>query len=85
MDKIQEIHQTTKKHFIIVSMENNANQEPDVRKAIQSIAICLLFLENNMTEKYAIRDCRNLIYDMSKGLKNKDAKKILKGLLKIIK
>jgi len=83
MDKIEKVIYDARKYYVEYSMANVGNE--DMKKTIQSIAICVMFLENSKEEKYVIRDARNMIYDMVKGIKNKEGKKLLKGLLKIVK
>lgn len=78
-----EILSAIKKYYVKASIEYTGNKE--MKKALQSIGICLLFFKNSEDNKYAIRDSRNLIYDMLKEIKTKEGKKLLKGLLKIIK
>lgn len=78
---IDEIIADVKNYYILTSMSNTGNE--NLKKGIQSIALCLLTLENNKNDQYIIRDTRNMIYDMQKSL-NKEEKKLLKELLKII-
>ncbi len=72
-----------KKYYIKYSMEYTSDL--DMKKTIQTLGIVLMFYQNSMEEKYVIRDTRNLIYDLVKEVKVKEGKKLVKGLLKIIK
>lgn len=83
MIDLNEMLAEIKKYYVKTSMVHSGKEE--MIKALQSLGIALLFFENSMDEKYVIRDCRNLIYDMTKEIKDKEAKKLLKGLLKIVK
>lgn len=83
MKDLKDTLSSIKKYYIKSSIEHKGNE--DMEKAVQSIGIALLFFENSIDEKYVIRDCRNLIYDMTKELSNKESKKLLKILLKIVK
>lgn len=83
MKDLGSIHQAAKKFYINASLEHSGNEE--LKKAIQSIGVTLLYFENSIDNQFIIRDTRNFIYDLEKEMPNKASKKLLKGLLKIIK
>lgn len=82
---INEILQETKKLFIRKSMDQSITRNEDMNKAIQAIGLVNMYIESNMDEKYVVRDTRNFIYELQKNIKDKNAKKIFKELLKIVK
>lgn len=83
MKNLESVLSEIKIYYVKTSLKHSSNRE--MLKAIQSIGICILFFENSLEKKYVTRDSRNLIYDMLKEVKNKDGKRILRDLLKIIK
>lgn len=83
MKDLGAIHQSVKRYYIEASLAYTGQEH--MKKGVQSLGVCLLFFENSIDNPYIIRDTRNFIYDLLKTLPNKDAKRLLKGLLKIIK
>jgi len=83
MKDLSVIHQSLKKYYIEASF--NYSGDKDMKIGIQSIGITMLYFENSLENEFIIRDTRNFIYDLIKTLPNKSSKKLLKGLLKIIK
>lgn len=83
MKDLSIIHQSLKKYYI----ESSLNYSGDIEmiKGVQSLGIVMLYFENSIENEFIIRDTRNFIYDLIKTLPNKSSKKLLKGLLKIIK
>ena len=82
MEKTQIALSKAKKYYIEKSMERLGQEE--FKKALQSLAITVLFLENNIDEKNVLRDGRNMLYDMLKNIKSKEGKKMLKQMIKLI-
>lgn len=83
MKDLGKIHQEAKKYYIEASLAFSGQAE--MTKGVQSLGISILYFENSIENEYIIRDTRNFIYDLMKEMPNKDAKRLLKGLLKIIK
>ncbi|MCH4890540.1 hypothetical protein EZV73_23365 [Acidaminobacter sp. JC074] len=83
MKDLGNIHQSTKRYYIEASIAHRENE--DMKKAVRSLGIVLMFFENSLDNEFIIRDTRNFIYDLMKEQENKTGKKLLKGLLKIIK
>lgn len=83
MKDLGQIHQSAKRYYIEASLAYSQNE--DLKKGVQTLGIILMFFENSLDNEFIIRDTRNLIYDLIKTLPNKSSKKLLKGLLKIIK
>lgn len=83
MKDLGKIHQEVKKYYIEASFAFSG--QDNMKKGVQSLGICLLYFENSLENEYIIRDTRNFIYDLMKEMPNKDAKRLLKGLLKLIK
>lgn len=83
MKDLGSIHQAAKKFYINASLTHSGDEE--MKKAVQSVGVALLYFENSIDNEYIIRDTRNFIYDLEKEMPNKTSKKLLKGLLKIIK
>jgi hypothetical protein len=83
MKDLYQIHQACKGYYIEASLSQTGNE--DIKKAVQAIGIAILFFENSLDNEWIIRDTRNFIYDLMKTLPNTSSKKLLKGLLKIIK
>jgi len=83
MKDLGSIHQSTKRYYIEASIAYRENLE--MKKAVQSLGIVLLYFENSLENQFIIRDTRNFIYDLINEQENKSSKKLLKGLLKIIK
>jgi len=83
MKDLSTIHQAAKKFYINASLEHRGDE--DMKRAVQSIGVALLYFENSIENQFIIRDTRNFIYDLEKEMPNKASKKLLKGLLKIIK
>lgn len=83
MKDLGQIHQSAKRYYIEASLAYSQNE--DLKKGVQTLGIILMFFENSLDNEFIIRDTRNLIYDLIKTLPNKPSKKLLKGLLKIIK
>jgi|LGVF01.2.fsa_nt_gb spore germination protein GerM len=83
MKDLGKIHQEAKRYYIKASLEHT--QDEDMKKAVQSLGITLLYFENSLDNDFIVRDTRNFIYDLEKEMLNKPSKKLLKGLLKIIK
>lgn len=83
MKDLGAIHQTLKKYYIEASLAYSGQDH--MKKGVQALGICILYFENSIANPYVIRDTRNFIYDLLKTLPNRDAKRLLKGLLKIIK
>jgi len=83
MNKNLEVISKIKKFYIEKSLEFQGNS--DLKKTLQSMAITVLFLENNTEEKYALRDARNMLYSMNKEIKDKTGKSLIKAMLKMLK
>ena len=83
MKDLGKIHQSIKKYYIEASLKYSG--EEDMKVGVQSLGITILFFENSIENDFIIRDTRNFVYDLIKTLPNKESKKLLKGLLKIIK
>lgn len=83
MKDLGKIHQSVKKYYIEASLAYTGNEV--MSKGVQSLGIVLLFFENSLENEFIVRDTRNFIYDLLKTLPNKESKRLLKGLLKIIK
>lgn len=83
MKDLGKIHQSVKKYYIKASLEHTG--DPDMAKGVQALGIVILYFENSLENEMIIRDSRNFIYDVLKTLPNKECKKLLKGLLKIIR
>lgn len=83
MKDLGNIHQSVKKYYIEASLAYSASE--NMKKGVQALGIVLLYFENSLENPYIVRDTRNFIYDLMKTMPNKDAKRLLKGLLKIIK
>ena len=83
MKDLSIIHQALKKYYIKASLNHSGDE--DMKIGVQSLGITMLYFENSIDNEFIIRDTRNFIYDLIKTLPNKDSKKLLKGLLKIIK
>lgn len=83
MKDLGKIHQLLKKYYIEASLAYSG--QADMQKGVQSLGICLLYFENSLENEFIIRDTRNFIFDLEKTMPNKTCKKLLKGLLKIIK
>lgn len=83
MKDLGQIHQSAKRYYIEASLAYSQNE--DLKKGVQTLGIILMFFENSLDNEFIIRDTRNLIYDLIKTLPNNPSKKLLKGLLKIIK
>lgn len=83
MKDLGKIHQSIKKYYIEASLlyQGQANMS----KGVQSLGIIMLYFENSLENDFIIRDTRNFLYDVLKTLPNKESKKLLKGLLKIVK
>lgn len=83
MKDLGQIHQLAKRYYIESSLAYSQNE--DMKKGVQTLGIVLMFFENSLENEFIIRDTRNFIYDLIKTLPNKPSKRLLKGLLKIIK
>lgn len=83
MKDLGHIHQTAKRYYIEASLAYS--QSEDMKKGVQALGIVLMFFENSLDNEFIIRDTRNFIYDLLKTLPNKPSKRLVKGLLKIIK
>jgi len=83
MKDLGNIHQQMKAYYIEASLKHLGNE--DMKLGVQGLIAILLFFENSLENQYIIRDTRNLIYDLLKDQSSKDAKKLLKGFLKIVK
>jgi len=83
MKDLSIIHQSLKKYYIEASLNFSGDEEMKI--GVQSVGITILYFENSIDNEFIIRDTRNFIYDLVKTLPNKQSKKLLKGLLKIIK
>ncbi|MBI9013494.1 MAG: hypothetical protein JEZ08_14775 [Clostridiales bacterium] len=83
MKDLGKIHQSLKKYYIEASL--NYSGDEDMKIGVQSLGVTILFFENSIENEFIIRDTRNFIYDLVKTLPSKETKKLLKGLLKIIK
>jgi hypothetical protein len=83
MKDLNQIHQSAKRYYIEASLAYSSQE--DMKKGVQSLGIVLLFFENSIENQWIIRDTRNFIYDLLKTMPNTRSKKLLKGLLKIIK
>ena len=83
MKDLSIIHQALKKYYIEASLNFTGNEEMKI--GVQSVGITILYFENSIDNEFIIRDTRNFIYDLVKTLPNKQSKKLVKGLLKIIK
>ena len=83
MKDLYQIHQACKGYYIEASLSQSGHE--NMKKAVQSLGIVILFFENNLDNEWIIRDTRNFIYDLMKTLPDKESKKLVKGLLKIIK
>jgi len=83
MDKTKEKVKVFKQFYIEKSMELQG--KPEYKKALQSIAITVLYLENNSDEKHVFRDARNMLYDMQKKLEDKLGKQLIKRAVKYLK
>jgi hypothetical protein len=83
MKDLGKIHQAAKRYYIESSLAYSGQIE--MQKGVQGLGIIILFFENSLENEFIIRDSRNLIFDLQKTMPNKDCKRLLKGLLKIIK
>ena len=83
MKDLGKIHQETKRYYIEASLAYQQNT--DMKQGVQALGITMLYFENSLENEHIIRDTRNFIYDIMKTLPNKPSKKLVKGLLKIIK
>lgn len=83
MKDLGKIHQETKRYYIEASLAYQ--QQEEMKRAVQSLGIVLLFFENSLDNEFIIRDTRNFIYDLVKEQEDRQSKKLIKGLLKIIK
>lgn len=83
MKDLGQIHQSAKRYYIEASLAYS--QSEDMKTGVQALGVTLLFFENSLENEFIIRDTRNFIYDILKTLPNKPSKKLVKGLLKIIK
>lgn len=83
MKDLTPIHKSIKRYYVHASIEYTGQKT--YAKGVQALGITLLYFENSVDNEYVIRDTRNFIYDLLKTLPNKESKKLLKGLLKIIK
>lgn len=78
-----EIIAEVKKFYIEKSLEFQGRVE--MKKTLQSLAITVIYLENNKEEKYLLRNARNMLHDMNKEIREKDGKNLTKEMLKLIK
>ncbi len=83
MKDLNLIHEKLKSYYIEASLTHMG--DPKMKQGVQTIIAVILFFENSLSNTYIIRDSRNLIFDLIKDQKSKEEKKLLKGLLKIIK
>lgn len=83
MKDLHQIHQDSKRYYIEASLAYSGQE--DMKQGVQALGIVLLYFENSIENEWIVRDTRNFIYDMLKTLPNATSKKLLKGLLKIIK
>lgn len=83
MKDLNKIHEAMKSYYIEASLSHMG--EPEMKKSIQGLIAIILFYENSLANPYIIRDTRNLIFDLTKDQDHKLGKKLLKGLLKIVK
>lgn len=83
MGKEQQALSRVKKLYIENSMAHQG--ETHLKKALQSMAIAVLYLENNISEKYVLRDSRNMLYEMLKEIREKEGKVLIKTMIKQLK
>lgn len=79
----QEALSKAKKYYIESSMAHQGDER--LKKALQSMAISLLYLENNLSEKHVLRDSRNMLYEMLKEIDEREGKKQIKEMIKCLK
>jgi len=83
MKDLNQIHEQMKSYYIEASLSNLGDDS--MKQGVQTLIAVILFFENSLSNPYIIRDTRNLIYDLLKDQSSKDQKKLVKGLLKIVK